>query len=86
MTQTRPIVHHIPVCPFRQRLEILRVLKGAAEALDFCVVDITKLRDLELLVDTCRATTLSVRELPDGRILTPLHKAAKQPIAQSQVP
>lgn len=66
--------------------QILLVLNGAAEALDFCVMDITKSRDSELLAKTRGATALPVRELPDGRILTPLHKTANQPIAQSQVP
>ena len=33
------IVHHIPVCPFSQRLEILLALKGATDAVSFRVVD-----------------------------------------------
>ncbi|RVT87221.1 glutathione S-transferase family protein [Rhodobacteraceae bacterium CCMM004] len=68
MTGT-PIVHHIPVCPFSQRLEILLELKGATDALDFRVVDITKPRDPELLQKTRGTTALPVLELPDGRIL-----------------
>lgn len=69
MTQIRPIVHHIPVCPFSQRLEILLALKGAVDTLDFRVVDITRPRDPELLAKTRSTTALPVLELPDGRIL-----------------
>lgn len=65
----RPIVHHIPVCPFCQRLEILLALKGERDAADFRVVDITKPRDPELLRKTRGTTALPVLELPDGRIL-----------------
>jgi glutathione S-transferase len=69
MTPLRPIVHHIPVCPFSQRLEILLALKGCSDAVDFRVVDITKPRDPELLAKTRGTTALPVLELPDGRIL-----------------
>ena len=65
----RPIVHHIPVCPFSQRLEILLALKGAADAVEFRVVDITKPRDPELLRKTRGTTALPVLEMPDGRVL-----------------
>jgi len=65
----RPIVHHIPVCPFCQRLEILLALKGQRDAVEFRVVDITKPRDPELLAKTRGTTALPVLELPDGRIL-----------------
>lgn len=69
MTPTRPLVHHIPVCPFSQRLEILLALKDRREAVDFRVVDITRPRDPELLAKTRGSTALPVLELPDGRIL-----------------
>lgn len=69
MTQVRPIVHHIPICPFSQRLEILLRLKGAADAVEFRVVDITKPRDPGLLAKTRKVTALPVLELADGRIL-----------------
>jgi glutathione S-transferase len=36
-----PIVHHIPVCPFSQRLEILLSLKGLGDRAKIHVVDIT---------------------------------------------
>jgi glutathione S-transferase len=66
---TRPIVHHIPVCPFSQRLEILLALKGLEEAVEFRVVDITRPRDPALLARTRGTTALPVLELPDGRIV-----------------
>lgn len=69
MTPSRPIVHHIPVCPFSQRLEILLALKGAVDAVEFRTVDITKPRDPALLAKTRGTTALPVLELPDGRIL-----------------
>ena len=65
----RPVVHHIPVCPFSQRLEILLALRGATDAVEFRVVDITKPRDPELLRKTRGTTALPVLEMPDGRIL-----------------
>ena len=66
---TRPIVHHIPVCPFSQRLKILLALKGQPEAVEFRVVDITRPRDPDLLAKTRGTTALPVLELADGRIL-----------------
>ena len=65
----RPTMHHIPVCPFSQRLEILLSLKGKSDAVDFNVVDITKPREPELLAKTRGTTALPVLELPDGRII-----------------
>jgi glutathione S-transferase len=66
---SKPIVHHIPVCPFSQRLEILLELKGRRDAIEFRVVDITKPRDPELLRKTRGTTALPILEMPDGRIL-----------------
>lgn len=63
------IVHHIPVCPFSQRLEILLALRGQQDAVEFRVVDITKPRDPELLAKTRGTTALPVLETGDGRIL-----------------
>lgn len=68
MTQ-RPIVYHIPVCPFSQRLEILLDLKGMRDAVEFRVVDITKPRDPELLRKTRGTTALPVLETSTGDIL-----------------
>lgn len=65
----RPIVYHIPVCPFSQRLEILLALKGAQDAVRFSVVDITRPRDPALLAKTRGTTALPVLETADGRIL-----------------
>lgn len=65
----KPILYHIPVCPFSQRLEILLTLKGMSDAVEFRVVDITIPRDPELLAKTRGTTALPVLELEDGRIL-----------------
>ncbi len=66
---TKPIVYHIPVCPFSQRLEILLALRGQMDAVEFRVVDITKPRDPELLAKTRGTTALPVLETADGQIL-----------------
>ena len=65
----RPVVYHIPVCPFSQRLEILLALKGAREAVDFHVVDITKPRADWLLARTRGTTALPVLETESGAII-----------------
>lgn len=65
----RPVVHHIPVCPFSQRLEILLALKGRRDAVEFRVVDITKPRDPALLRMTRGTTALPVMVTADGRVL-----------------
>lgn len=69
MMATRPVVYHIPVCPFSQRLEIQLSLKGRHDAVEFRVVDITRPRDPALLAKTRGTTALPVLELADGRIL-----------------
>jgi glutathione S-transferase len=56
---TRPIVYHIPVCPFLQRLEILLELKGLRDAVQFHVV---KPRPAELLAKTRGTTAMPVME------------------------
>ena len=66
---TQPIVHHIPVCPFSQRVEILLALKGRRGDVAFSVVDITRPRDESLLRKTRGTTALPILELADGRIL-----------------
>lgn len=65
----RPVVYHIPVCPFCQRLKILLDHKGLGDTIDYVVVDITQPRDSVLLTKTGGSTALPVMELPDGRIL-----------------
>lgn len=64
-----PVVHHIPVCPFSQRLEILLELKGCRDRVDFRVVDITRPRDPALLARTGGHTALPVLLADDGTVL-----------------
>jgi glutathione S-transferase len=66
---TRPAVHHIPVCPFCQRLEILLTLKGRRDEVEFRVVDVTKPRPEWLLQKTRGTTALPILETSDGRVL-----------------
>lgn len=63
------VVHHIPVCPFSQRLEILLALKGRRDAVEFRVVDITRPRDPVLLAKTRGIIALPVMETDDGTVL-----------------
>ena len=60
------IVHHIPVCPFSQRLEILLTLKGLRKAVEFRVVDITRPRDPTLLRLSRGSTALPLLETDQG--------------------
>jgi len=62
-------VHHIPVCPFSQRLEILLSLKGRRSDVSFKVVDITKPREESLLRKARGTTALPILETADGRVL-----------------
>lgn len=62
----KPIVFHIPVCPFSQRLEILLALKDQRDSVEFRVVDITKPRDPELLALTRGTTALPVMQTERG--------------------
>ena len=62
-------VHHIPVCPFCQRLEILLTLKGRRGDVEFRVVDITRPRPDWLLQKTRGTTALPILETADGHIL-----------------
>ena len=65
----KPVLYHIPVCPFSQRVEILLELKGLTGAVDFAVVDITKPRDPALLAKTRGTTALPIVELENGAII-----------------
>ncbi|WP_420858519.1 glutathione S-transferase family protein [Marivivens marinus] len=65
----KPIIYHIPVCPFSQRIEILLELKGLRDAVDFHVVDITKPREDWLLQKSRGTTALPIMETEDGKIL-----------------
>ena len=70
MTNTdRMIVHHIPVCPFCQRLEILLSLKGRQNEVSFSVVDITKPRPEWFLKKTRGTSALPILETASGHIL-----------------
>jgi len=62
-------VHHIPVCPFSQRLEILLSLKGRRDDVRFRVVDVTQPRPDWLLEKTRGTTALPILETADGRVL-----------------
>ena len=62
-------VHHIPVCPFSQRLEILLSLKGRRDDVRFRVVDVTQPRPDWLLKKTRGTTALPILETADGRVL-----------------
>lgn len=67
--RTRPVIYHIPVCPFSQRIEILLALKGMTGAVDFEVMDITLPRPDWLLARTGGTTALPVLEDERGRVL-----------------
>ena len=56
----KPVVYHIPVCPFSQRLKILLALRGQESAVDFEVVDITVPRSPELLKLTRGSTAMPI--------------------------
>ena len=62
-------VHHIPVCPFCQRLEILLSLKSRRNEVSFRVVDITRPRPEWLLKKTRGTTALPILEIADGHIV-----------------
>ena len=64
-----PLVCHIPVCPFSQRLEILLALKGLSDAVEFHVVDITRPRPDWLLQRTGGSTAMPVLLLPSGETI-----------------
>jgi glutathione S-transferase len=65
----KPVVYHIPVCPFSQRLEILLTLKDRRDAVDFHVVDITQPRPEWLTARTGGPVPLPVLEPEAGGIL-----------------
>jgi glutathione S-transferase len=62
-------VHHIPVCPFCQRLEILLSLKGRRSDVGFRVVDVTRPRPDWLLKKTRGTTALPILETADGHVI-----------------
>lgn len=64
-----PMVYHIPVCPFCQRLEILLALKGRRDDVRFQVVDITQPRPEWLLQKTRGTTALPILETAEGQVI-----------------
>lgn len=66
---TQATVHHIPVCPFCQRLEILLTLKGRRDEVRFSVIDVTRPRPDWLLEKTRGTTALPIMETADDHIL-----------------
>ena len=69
MMTARPVVYHIPVCPFSQRLEILLQLKGLTDAVEFHRIDITRPRPQWLLDLTHGTTALPVLLTPRGQVI-----------------
>ncbi|GGA47966.1 glutathione S-transferase [Pelagibacterium lentulum] len=67
---SRPIIYHIPICPFSQRIEILLALKGAEEQVDFFVVDVTVPRPDWLLRLSRGRTSMPLAVMPDGRVIS----------------
>ncbi len=65
----RPVIYHIPVCPFSQRIEILLELKALRDVVDFHVIDITKPRPQWLLALTGGTSALPVMQDEQGRVL-----------------
>lgn len=65
----KPIMYHIPVCPFSQRIEILLERKGLRDAIEFYVVDITKPRPAWLLEKSRGTTALPILEVEPGKVL-----------------
>jgi glutathione S-transferase len=64
-----PVVYHIPVCPFCQRLEILLALKRLSDRVRFHVIDVTQPRPPWLLEYTRGSTALPVLRTDDGGII-----------------
>ena len=67
--QRAPIVYHIPVCPFSQRLEILMALKGLSPQVDFRVIHITQPRPEWLLEKTRGTTALPILDTGEGEVI-----------------
>jgi glutathione S-transferase len=65
----KPIIHHIPVCPFCQRVEILLELKGLRDRVDFGVVDITVPRPEWLVQKLGDTTSLPILETTEGLVI-----------------
>lgn len=66
---TKPVIYHIPICPFSQRLEILLELKGKRSDVTFRVVDITQPYDGDLLKLIQGNPVLPVLVTPEGKVI-----------------
>ena len=66
---TRPILYHMPACPFCQRIDILLALKGRSDDVEIQPIDVTRPRPEGLLKKTRGATALPVLEAADGHII-----------------
>lgn len=65
----KPVIYHIPVCPFSQRLEILLELKGCRENVEFRVVDMSRPRPDWLLELTRGTTAMPVLVTPGKQVI-----------------
>ena len=65
----RPILYHMPACPFCQRIDILLALKGRSDEVDIQAIDVTRPRPERLLQKTHGATALPVLETAEGHII-----------------
>ena len=68
-SMTKPILYHMPVCPFCQRVDILLTLKGHSEDIEIQSINITRPRPEALLQKTHGSTALPVLETADGHII-----------------
>lgn len=66
---TKPILYHMPVCPFCQRVDILLALKGRRDDIEIQPIDITLPRPEALLQKTHGPTALPVLETAEGHII-----------------
>lgn len=62
-------LHHIPVCPFSQRLEILLAFKGCPDLVQVSLVDITQPRPAALQALSSGSTALPLLVADDGTVL-----------------
>ncbi|WP_246204857.1 glutathione S-transferase family protein [Altericroceibacterium indicum] len=65
----KPIMYHIPGCPFSERVELLLDLKGCGDSLADMEIDISKPRPDWLLERTRGTTSLPALELENGETL-----------------
>ena len=65
----KPILYHMPICPFCQRVDILLTLKGRRDDIKVESIDITQPRPEALLQKTHGSTALPVLETADGHIV-----------------